>query len=74
MEPIVNRYGYVRIDVVVMSKSPETRGNRARAAYYSKKAALANDAELERFWNKLAEEWIALDNATSSENEPPTEE
>lgn len=57
-----------------MKKSLGAQGNRLRAAYYSRQANLAKDAEMKKFWDNLADEWLALSNEKDAEKEPPTEE
>jgi len=57
-----------------MKKSLGAQGNRLRAAYYSRQANLAKDAEMKKFWDNLADEWLVLSNEKDAEKEPPTEE
>ena len=42
-------------------KFEETHAFRARNAYYSHQAGLIEDSILKKFWDDLADDWIALD-------------
>ena len=42
-------------------KFEETNAYRARAAHCSHQAGLAEDAILKKFWDDLADDWLALD-------------
>jgi hypothetical protein len=45
--------------------------HRARAIYCSNQSDLAKDAILKKFWEDLANEWLALDNKSSEEKDQP---
>ena len=42
-------------------KFEETNAYRARAAHCSNQAGLAQDTILKKFWDDLADDWLALD-------------
>ena len=42
-------------------KFEETSAYRAHAAHCSHQAGLAQDAILKKFWDDLADDWLALD-------------
>jgi hypothetical protein len=42
-------------------KLEETNAYRVRAAHCSHQAYLAEDAILKKFWDDLADDWLALD-------------
>jgi hypothetical protein len=42
-------------------KFEETNAYRVRAAHCSHQADLAQDAILKKFWDDLADDWLALD-------------
>jgi CheY-like chemotaxis protein len=51
-------------------KFEETSANRADAAYCSQQACLAQDTSLKKFWDDLADDWLALDSVKEAVVEP----
>ena len=49
-------------------KFEETNAYRVRAAHCSHQADLAEDAILKKFWDDLADDWLALDSTMLAAN------
>jgi hypothetical protein len=49
-------------------KFEETSAYRARAAHCSHQAGLTQDTILKKFWDDLADDWMALDSTTTAAN------